>query len=227
MVVTLDDLSSARYAFMFNLTPFFTAIIAYFYWGKRLSHREMISLLIGFLGFMPLVLVSSQQNINSVGFVSIPGLQLFMGTIAYAYGWIIVSDLVKNKGYSPFLVTGISFLSGGVATLLTSLVFETHNDIPAISNMRSFILYLFSIIFVSEILASNLYAYLLKKYSATFLAFAGFLYPIFSALLAWIILKERITYNFFISTVIVTAALYMFHVAEVAKKHRMMHRRDQ
>lgn len=62
-----------------------------------------------------------------------------------------------------------------------------------------------------------MYAFLLRKYSATFLAFAGFLYPIFGALFGWIFLQEKITYNFFISVVVVTAALYLYYLAELDK----------
>lgn len=213
-VISLDDLSSARYAFMYNLAPFITAVLAYVVRGIRLSTKQVLSLLLGFIGFLPLIFTQENITIESASLVSVPGLELLFGVIAYAYGWIVVSQLVKDEGYSPFLVTGIAFLSGGIATLLTSLGFETHNDIPAVSDWPRFIIYLGSIVLIGEIISYNMYAYLLKKYSATFLAFAGFLYPIFGAAFGWLFLREKITYNFFISLVIVSTALYLYYLAD-------------
>jgi drug/metabolite transporter (DMT)-like permease len=216
-VITLDDLSSARFAFMFNLSPFITALICFFYLHESLNRREIASLVIGFIGFMPLMFVGKQDGIESVGFLSMPGLQLFLSTIAYAYGWIVVSQLVKERKYSPLLVTGIAFFCGGMATLLTSFIFEDWLTVAPVSNLFKFTTYLIAIIFISEIIASNMYAALLKRYSATFLSFAGFLYPLFSALLGWFFLEEKITYNFFVSAIIVGLALYIFQLSEKNK----------
>ena len=217
-VITLDDLSSARFAFMFNLSPFITAIICYFHLHEKLNRKEIISLIIGFIGFMPLVFVGQQEGIESASFLSVAGLQLFFSTVAYAYGWIVVSQLVKKENYSPFLVTGIAFFCGGMATLLTSFIFENWLTVAPVTNILKFTSYIILVIFISEIIASNMYAALLKRYSATFLSFAGFLYPLFSALLGWFFLQEKITYNFFISAIIVGLALYLFQRAEKARE---------
>ncbi len=217
-VVTLDDLSSARFAFMFNLSPFITAIISYFYLSETLNKKEVVSLIIGFLGFLPLVLVGEREGIASASFFSIPGLQLFIATAAYAYGWILVSKLVNNRGYSPFLVTGIAFASGGIAILCTSFILENWFAVAPVTNIVKFTTYLISIIFISEIIVSNTYASLLRRFSATFLSFAGSLYPLFCALLGWIFFREKITYNFFIAAAIVSFALYIFHLSEKDKQ---------
>jgi len=79
-------------------------------------------------------------------------------------------------------------------------------------------MYLVSVVFLAEVICYNLYAFLLKRYSATFLAFAGCLYPIFGALLGWFFFHEKITYNFFISVTIVSAALYLYYIAEQEKR---------
>lgn len=219
-VITLDDLSSARFAFMFNLTPFITAILSYFYLKERLTRKEFASLIIGFIGFMPLVFVGQKDGINSASFFSIPGLQLFIATAAYAYGWIVIKELVSKRSYSPLLITGVAFFSGGIAILLTSFVFENWFTMAPVTNIMKFTTYLIGIVFISEIIASNIYALLLKRYSATFLAFAGVLYPLFSALLAWLFLKESISINFFVSAIIVSLALYIFYLSENEKQHK-------
>lgn len=219
-VITLDDLSSARFAFMFNLSPFMTAIISYLYLHERLNKKEIASLLVGFVGFLPLLFVGQRNGIDSASFFSIPGLQLFGSVVAYAYGWILVRELVKDRGYSPMLVTGLAFFSGGMATFFTSLVFEAWHIQPPVTDIFRFCTYIIAIIFIGEVVATNMYAALLKKYSATFLSFAGFLYPIFSALLGWFFYQEKITLNFFISATIVGLALYIYHLSERDKAKR-------
>jgi drug/metabolite transporter (DMT)-like permease len=217
-VLTLDDISSARFTFAYNMTPFITAICAFFLLGEKLTSKQVISLLLGFIGFLPLVFASSEPELGNANFLSVAGFQLLIAVIAYSYGWVVVSQLVNDRKYSPLLVTGVSFLSGGIAALFTSLALESHNDIPVISDWFNYLIYLASIIFISEIVCYNLYAFLLKKYSATFLSFAGFLYTIFGALFGWFFLQERITYNFVIATIVVTAALYLYYQAEQEKK---------
>ncbi len=217
-IITLGDLSSARFAFMFNLSPFITAIISYFFFHVVLNRKEIASLVIGFIGFLPLMFVGERANIDSASFFSIPGLQLFISTIAYAYGWIVIAELVNKRRYSPLLVTGMAFLSGGIATLFTSFLFENWLEVAPVSDIFKFTTYLLVIIFISEVVASNMYAALLRRYSATFLSFAGFLYPLFTALLGWLFLSEGITWNFFVSAVIVGLALYIFNLSEKDKK---------
>ena len=217
-VITLDDLSSARFAFMFTLAPFITAIIAYFYLGQKLNKLQIASLCLGFLGFLPLVLVGQQEGITSVSFFSWPGLQLLISNITYAYGWILVSKLVNNRAYSPFFVTGIAFAGGGIIMLCTSFFFENWFTVVPVTDLLRFSTYLLAIILISEVIVSNTYATLLRYYSVTFLAFAGTLYPLFSALLGWVFFQEKITYNFFISASIVALALYLFYLAEKRKQ---------
>ncbi len=217
-IITLNDLSSARFAFMFNLSPLITAIISYFFFHVVINRKEIACLVMGFIGFLPLVFVGERANINSASFFSIPGLQLFISIIAYAYGWIVVAELVNKRRYSPLLVTGMSFLSGGIAILFTSFLFENWLAVAPVSDIFKFTTYLLVIIFISDVVASNMYAALLRRYSATFLSFADFLYPLFTALLAWLFLNEGITWNFFVSAAIVGLALYLFNLSEKDKK---------
>ncbi len=220
--ISLVELSSARFAFMYNLAPFITAIICFFYLHEKLNRKAIASLIIGFVGFLPLVFAGEQGDIDSASLFSIPGLQLFISIIAYAYGWVIVSQLVRKRNYSPLLVTGISFFCGGIAILLTSLVFENWLTVAPVSDIFRFTTYLIAIIFIGEVIAVNMYAALLKRYSATFLSFAEFLYPLFSAFLGWLFLHEKITYNFFISAIIVMFALYLFNQSEKDKKKALV-----
>ena len=55
---------------------------------------------------------------------------------------------------------------------------------------------------------------MLKRYSATFLAFAGFMTPLFAALLGALFLGETISRSFIVVFIAVSAALYVFYLDE-------------
>jgi drug/metabolite transporter (DMT)-like permease len=62
-----------------------------------------------------------------------------------------------------------------------------------------------------------MYASLLKKYTATFMSFAGFIAPLFTALYGWAFLGEIITWHFYASSAIVFVGLFLFYKDELNK----------
>jgi len=78
---------------------------------------------------------------------------------------------------------------------------------------RLFVLcgYSLLLVLIANIIGYNLYGYLLSRYSATFLSFAGFMTPLFAALLGWIFLSEPVSWHFFATMIFVVFGLYLFH----------------
>jgi len=68
---------------------------------------------------------------------------------------------------------------------------------------------------VYSIFCYNLYGYLLKRFTATFLSFAGLLSPIFASFNAWLILKEPPSPVIFLATGIVSLGLFFVYQAEL------------
>ena len=71
--------------------------------------------------------------------------------------------------------------------------------------------YSIALIIIANIICYNLYGYLLSRYSATFLSFAGFMTPLFAAGLGWLFLNEQVTWHFFATIFMVIFGLYLFH----------------
>jgi drug/metabolite transporter (DMT)-like permease len=71
------------------------------------------------------------------------------------------------------------------------------------------------LIAISNLICYNLYGYLLKKYSVTFVSFAGFITPLFTALFGWWYLGEVVTWPFYVSAIIVFAGLCIFNQEEL------------
>ena len=73
-------------------------------------------------------------------------------------------------------------------------------------------------VFVSNILCHNIYAGLLRKYSATFMSFTSFLSPLCAALYGWAFFQETISWHFYLSIAIVLIGLYVFYQDELKNK---------
>ena len=137
---------------------------------------------------------------------------------SYVYGLIIARRLIKREGYNPLWVNGVSMLSGGVMLLAYSAGFEEWYTVFPIANIGQFGFYVLLMALMGDVLAYNLHVILLRRYTATFLSFAGFMYPLFSAFLGWFFLSEGITWNFLISTGIAFIGLYIFYGEELNEK---------
>ena len=105
--------------------------------------------------------------------------------IASVYGWILLKQLINDDGYSPVSANGLSMLIGGSLALGHSLLTENWNPTPIHGPILPFLECTIFLIIVSNCIAYNLYGHLLKRFSATFMSFAGLTTPLFSALFGW------------------------------------------
>ena len=117
--------------------------------------------------------------------------------------------ILLKSTYPPVLLNGISMLISSIMALFTSLYLENWSPIPIMDYKQCFF-YMVIIAILSNFIGYNLYAFLLKKYTATFLSFCGFIQPFFAALMGWMLLGERVTYHFYFSAAIVLIGLYIY-----------------
>lgn len=221
----LQYLDSGKSSLFFNLSPFATALFAYFIWDERLTRNQIVGMIIGFLGFIPLIYCMPTADISNhcVLFTGLPELILLFSVASFAYGWIVMKELVVVRNYSTLVVNGISMLGGGILACITSLLLEgkphliTHHGHYWHSGLMV-ILYMSLLIIISNIICYNLYAYLLRDYSPTFLSFAGFTTPFFAVLLGVIFLGEVVTWQICITAALVALGLYIFYKDEFNRK---------
>lgn len=230
----LRYVTAAKACFLYNLSPFVTALVAYLMCNERLTIRKWIGLLVGFLGFLPILMADApaESSVGSFFFLSLPEICLLGSAVAAVYGWVIMKKLVVERHYSPIMVNGFGMFWGGVAALVTSFVFESRpllslgeqgiasSDIIKLtatgwmSDFWFFALYTGLLIVIANVIVYNLYGHLLKSYSATFLSLMGITAPFFAAAIGWFFHGESVTTAFYVSSVIVFAGLYIFYLDE-------------
>lgn len=211
----LQYLTSVKTAFIYNLSPFFSAILSYFLLSERMTLIKWLGFLIGFLGFIPFFIEKSAQESASGCFLfcSWAELALVTASISTVIGWIGMRKLVL-LGYCPVVANGISMFMGGLMILPVSMVLEPWTPVP-VSDWFHASFYIMLTTCISYIIAYNMYGYLLSRYTATFLTMAGLTSPLFTAFFGWILLGETISWTFAFSMIMVSIGLYLFYSQEL------------
>lgn len=206
----LQYLSAPKTALLFNFTPVITAIFSYFMLREKLIWQQILGLIIGILGFIPILfeLAPTELIAGELFRISLPELAIIISVVTSVYAWLTVQDLVKQN-YDPLLINGVGMLFGGLLAFITSLFCETWPSLN-LANFRLLLLWSGILIFISNIIFYNLYAKLLKQYSATLLAFAGLFTPLFAAFWELIFRGHLMSWNFFFSLIIVSAGLSLY-----------------
>ncbi len=224
----LQRMTAVKTCFIYNLCPFFSAFFAYLLLSERMSLSKWAGMLVGIIGFIPFFIEKTNAEETSGGLFcfSWPELALMTAAVACVLGWIAMRSLVL-KGYSPLVANGISMLASTFLIMPTSFFAgEQWNYFPVI-HWGPTLFYVILTMIISNIIAYNMYGWLLTKYSATFLTFAGFSSPLFTALFGWLLLGEHVSWTFFISTVIVFIGLYLFHTEELRQRQKMQARTER
>lgn len=218
----LDYLTPSKTAFLYNLYPFASAIISYFFVKENLSFKKTLGLIIGFLGSLPLLLgdtAGETKMYKFLGFLSWPELAILGAVFACPFGWIFLQDAICKGKYDSVMANGVTMLGGGIMALGHSLITEKWAPLP-ITDYKYFIISSLVLMFMSNIVSNSLYIELLKKYSLTFLSFTAFATPLLTALFDWIIFGYTVSYPFYISTAIMFVGFYLFYQEELKKQKK-------
>ncbi len=219
----LQYLTSFKTCFLYSLSPFLSALFSYFLLNERMTKIKWVGLLIGFGGFLPILITQdgSQEALQShFWFFSWPEIAVIGAVVSSVWGWILLKQLVHGDGCSPIVANGYSMFLGGAFATLHSYITDGWSPLP-VTNWSIFIKCTLFLIVISNIVSYNLYGYLLKRFSATFMSFAGLSTPLFTALFGWLFHGEIVTVDFFVSLAIVSLGLFLFYLEELRENKRL------
>ncbi len=140
-----------------------------------------------------------------------------MGAALFSvYGWVLLRLVVKNHEVSSTMANGTSMLIGGSMALFHSFFIDSWAPFPVeATHISGFLKGTLIMAFISNILCYNLYGFLLKRFTATFLSFMGLLSPIFASLNSWILLGEKPSWLIFLSTSVISIGLWIIYREEL------------
>ena len=195
----LMSIPSGYASVAYNMTPFIVALLSYWIFSERLGLLQWAGMVIGFAGILWGLQLNPEAKFES-GALLILSLAVF----GYAYGLILLKQLTI-AGMPAYIINAGGMLVGGILALSASLLFES-----AAWETGWHIWAPMGLVVVTSMVAGLLNTRLMKQYSATTLAFGGFLIPICATMYGWLFLGEPITVNFVITLVLVAIGLYVF-----------------
>lgn len=230
----LKNLVSSKSAFFGVLDPFFASIFAYFLFGEKLTLNKFFGVLLGCIG--TLILISGNESCSLENFFCFSWAELaaLTGVITSRFGWMIAQKSLKKELFSPTQMNTITmlisaFLSPLVAYLtgekfwysithasLFGAPFNILYEFP-FSNIGlngSLLFFIFYTVVIGNIFAYNLYAHVLKKHSAVFVALASFSIPLYVHFFGCLFLSESFSWNFILSCFVTFIGLLIFFLDE-------------
>lgn len=215
----LQYLTSFKTCFIYSLSPFASALLSYFIFGDQMTPKKWGGLILGFAGLMPVLLAQTTDEERAGQFLLFSWAELaVMGAaVCSVYGWILLKQLVKDSDHSPLFANGVSMLMGGTLALIHSAAIESWHPIP-VTEYFPFAICALLLIIISNLISYNLYGWLLKRFTPTFMSFAGLSTPLFSAFFGVLFLNEEIQWQFFASLIIVSLGLLLFYQEELSQK---------
>lgn len=212
----LKYLTSFKTCFIYSLSPFMAAFLSYLILNETMTGKKWLGLAIGFTGFIPILMSHSgaEESLVVGNFLSLPEIAVMVAAVASSYGWILLRKLVTDGGYTAFTANGYSMAAGGMLALIHSRLVEPWDPVP-VTEVMPFITCTLVLIVISNVFAYNMYGWLLRRFTATFMSFAGFSTPLIAALFGWLFLGEVITSSFFLSAAVVFVGLLIFYQEEL------------
>lgn len=213
----LQYMSSSKTNLIYSLTPFIAATLSYFFLKEKLSKRKVFGLVLGIAGITPIIILQAPSGDASLALfnITLPEIVLLVAVASASYAWFDIKKLM-SKGYSLLLINGSAMLVGGLGAFITSYIKEGFSP-PPVVDFGNFLKFVLVLIVLSNVIFYNMYGSLLKKYSITFLTFAGFLCPLFGIFFGWLFRDETITWHYWVSLSAITMALFIFYKEERKK----------
>lgn len=221
----LQFLPVAKTALIYNIAPFISFFFSYFIFNEKATIRKWIGLCFGFAGVIPvLVIKSGAAEAGTTGLLCLswPEIAMLIAVTSFSYGWIVMKKLVMSTSLSPVQINGANMLLAGIMALMTSWYFE---NTLAINQPAQFSCWLMLIIVITNFICANMYAMLLRHYSATLLSLAGLIAPISATITSWLYLGEAITIDIAITTILVIVGFAIFYSEELKTK-RQNHKKN-
>ncbi len=212
---SLKFLPVTKTALLYNIQPFAAYLFSYLFFSEKMTWKKAVGLVIGVSSVVPLLIAQqtpSEQAMHSFGFLSWPEIAMLASVTCFSYGWVVMKRLVLHNSISPARINGLNMLIGGVLALGTSFGLESSQTI---NDPYHFFFWLALIILITNLICYNLYAVLLRIYSATLLSLGGLFAPVSAAVTSWFYFGEAINWDAYASGGLVIVGFILFYSEEL------------
>jgi len=201
----LQYVSSTMGAIIIATIPLFSPIAASRYYGEKLSLRNFIGVILSFVGVGIVVFD------DSLNFITSPlGIGLEFLAVFSAIGYTVILKNLSYKYNATTIITYQNFIGIFFFLPLWS-IFESKTLLSTPFNLHAFIAIIKLSLFAS-CLAFILYTYSLKNLGLNNANIFINIIPVLTAIFAWYILDEPLTFRKMVGIVVVIAGLFIAQV---------------
>jgi drug/metabolite transporter (DMT)-like permease len=191
-------LSAGLAALIVNLQPVLTACL-FFLTGERITRRQVVGIVVGFAG----VLVVLAGKLATATFLVVPVLLCVLALLGNTLGVIYQKRFVPQFDLRSGQV--IQFAASLLATLPLALAFESFN----VRWTSDVIIAMLWSVFILSGIGISLMFYLLRSGSVTKVTSMMYIVPALTALMAWILFDERLTWNVIAGMIVTLVGIYL------------------
>ena len=212
--------SASKVAFIFNLTPLISGLVQSFYFQKKLTKWQWLAIFIAFIATSWLTIADMQMNRSDLDILQqeflsckMSDLLLFIAVTSSVIGWQIIQKMMHG-GDNITAINATSMLGGGLVSLAVYFSYSCYG-FTNLTYLSWF--YVFSLLFLGNIIGYNMYGWLLKIYDASYLALWGSICPLMVATIEWILFGQKPTTNFIIASLGIAIAIKIFMSKNIKK----------
>ena len=185
-------------ALIVTLQPILTNILSGPILNEKVSLKQWIGVLLGFVGASLVLGIDLGSKIPLLGLIA-----TIISLISITLSTIWQKKLSKNM---PLTVSNFYQASGGCLFHVLIIIFFVE---PYINFTKTFLLAMSHQIFLVSFGAFTILMFLIKKNSASKTVSIFFLIPSTSAFMAWLFLNEKLTYLDILGFIIATVGVYI------------------
>ena len=198
-----QHINSGLTAILCSMNPVWVMLISFVFLRNEALHWKAITgILLGFVGILVIFSNSLTDFTNPGYLLGIVG--IILANIGWAAGTVYVSKV--NTSIPPVFAAGWQMFTAGIVLLGISLIcekpFETHYTLEGLGALLYLTLF-------GSIVAYGAFLYMLKHLTPTIASAYAYINTVVAVLLGWLWLKEQITSNMALGTVITIYGIYL------------------
>ncbi len=204
----LQRVSATTASVIISTIPIFVPIFAFILFREKLSFINITGSIVSFIGVL-IIIFNKNFSLDA----SLSGVLLMMVAVFAATGYSLVVKNITER-YNPVIIVLFqsSFAILGFFPLF--LIFDLNNFLSIEHNSNSIIAIIQLGIFASSI-AFILFAYGIRKIGVSKAGFFSNLIPIFTAIIAFFLLDERLSIIKYIGIAIVILGLFLSQINSI------------
>lgn len=213
--IAAETTTATNIGLIYSVSPIVVALLSWMFWGELLSLRQIIGVALCFAGVLAVVLRGDPAVLMKLAFTVGDLWALFA-----MLGWALYSVLLKrNRSVLPVTARLAVIALGGDLVMLPFLAAETVLIGPPPLTARALGVIVF-VALVPGLFSYLAYSRLVAQLGPSRTSLLLYLMPLYTALLAWLLLGERLRLYHLIGGVLILPGLFLATRATAAAPAR-------